>query len=481
MSQPADNLANTREYNFDGLVGLTHNYAGLARGNLASDRHRAQVSNPQAAALEGLAKMKLLLDLGIPQGIIPPLARPDIDALRRLGFTGSSATVLARASREAPHLLAACGSAAAMWTANAATVSPAADTADRHVHLTPANLTSQLHRSLETNQVAAILRRIFPALSPSSSDPINAADFFVHHDSLPASAACSDEGAANHLRLTPAHGQSGIEIFVYGRGGDHNDEVGEGNTGGDQSRRFPARQTFEASAAVARGHLLDPARVLFVRQAPEAIDAGVFHNDVIAVANENVLLIHEAAWVEQEKILTKLRTAWQAVASSGSSDRKLFIITVAAAELSLAEAVRTYLFNSQLLTLPDGSLLLLAPEDCRESKTARRVIENILAGDNPVTRVQYLNLRQSMQNGGGPACLRLRVVLTEAAAARVHPGVILTPELYATLTAWVKKHYRDNLTPSDLADPQLLNESCAALDELTRILDLPELYPFQLV
>ena len=123
----------TVEANFDGLVGPTHNYAGLAYGNLASALNAEKPSNPREAALQGLRKMKALHDLGVPQGVLPPHERPHLPTLRALGFGGKDAEVLGAAHREAPGLLAAASSASAMWVANAATVSPSADAADGRV------------------------------------------------------------------------------------------------------------------------------------------------------------------------------------------------------------------------------------------------------------------------------------------------------------------------------------------------------------
>src|SRR5205823_13218009 len=124
------------EINFDGIPGPTHNYAGLARGNLAAEKHARMVANPRAAALQGLAKMRALSARGIPQAVLPPHERPCVAALRALGFAGTDNSILTRAAREAPQLLTACSSAAPMWAANAATVSASADTADRRVHFT---------------------------------------------------------------------------------------------------------------------------------------------------------------------------------------------------------------------------------------------------------------------------------------------------------------------------------------------------------
>jgi succinylarginine dihydrolase len=339
-----------------------------------------------------------------------------------------------------------------MWTANAATVSPWADTADARVHFTPANLTSTLHRSIEAPTTARVLRAVFPE-----------GRHFAHHRPLPAGPALADEGAANHTRLCSDYGAPGVELFVYGRAA----------AGADPApRRYPARQSREACEAIARLHGLAPARTVFAAQAPEAIDAGVFHNDVIAVGNRDVLFFHERAFRDRKRVLDELQRALGAV--------PLRAIEVPDAALGLADAVASYLFNSQLLSRPDGRMILVAPEECRRDARAREYLESLLACGGPIAEVVAFDLRQSMRNGGGPACLRLRVVLDETRAAAVAAGVWLDDGLYARLVDWVGRHYRDRLTAADLADPALLGEGRAALDELTRILGLGPLYPFQL-
>src|SRR5260370_39255082 len=134
-----------REYNFDGVVGPTHNYGGLSPGNLASSKHAAQVSIPREAALQGLAKMAYVHGLGAGQAVLPPHVRPSLRILRRLGFAGTDERVLANASE---HLLRLCSSAAAMWAANAATCAPSAETADDRLNLTPANPQQMFHRAI---------------------------------------------------------------------------------------------------------------------------------------------------------------------------------------------------------------------------------------------------------------------------------------------------------------------------------------------
>lgn len=435
--------------NFDGIPGPTHNYAGLARGNLAAERNAARLSHPREAALQGLAKMRALAARGFPQAVLPPHERPAMAALRALGFAGDDARVLAQAAQEGPHLLAACSSAAAMWVANAATVSASADAADGRVHFTPANLATHFHRSLEAPTTTRMLGSIFADRSR-----------FAVHDPLPGSPQTGDEGAANHTRLVDAAGR-GIDLFVYGR---------SAYGGGPAPQRFPARQTREAAQAIARRHGLAPARTRFVQQDPDAIDAGVFHNDVIAVGEGRVLFCHERAWIDTPAVLADLARL---------TDGALQPVVVRDADVTLADAVSTYLFNSQLLPRADGGMLLVAPEECREHAAVARYLDNLVAGSGPIREVITFDLRQSMRNGGGPACLRLRVPLTPEERAAIGANVFVDDALAATLEAWIRRHYRETLAPADLADPALLDESRGALDELTRILGLPAIYPFQ--
>jgi len=442
--------AGAGEVNFDGIPGPTHNYSGLAEGNLAATRHAQKIANPREAALQGVAKMRALAARGYAQALLPPHERPYLPALRTLGFRGSDADVLARVAREAPRLLSACSSAAAMWVANAATVSASADTADGRVHFTPANLVSNFHRSLEACTTTRVLRALF-------ADERR----FCVHDALPAAPQLGDEGAANHTRLIASDGR-GIDLFVYGRVAFDGDAPAP--------RRYPARQTREASQAVARAHGLQASRTLFVQQSPEAIDAGVFHNDVIAVGAGSTLFCHQRAFVDQPAALAALRGAVGAAFEP---------IVVADAEVPLDDAVATYLFNSQLLQRDDGRLLLLAPADVRSNERVSRYLDRLVAGDGPMAEVITMDLRQSMQNGGGPACLRLRVPLAADERAAIDARVFLDDALAADLDAWIHRHYRDRLAPADLADPSLLDESKRALDELTHLLRLPPVYDFQ--
>lgn len=435
---------NETEINFDGIVGPTHNFAGLSFGNLASMQGANEASNPKRAALEGLEKMRFLASLGVPQAVLPPHERPHLSTLRALGYAGSDAMILDRVGKSSSVLLAAVSSASSMWSANAATVSPSAFTSDRKVHFTPANLVTQFHRSIEPTTTMRVLRSVFRDSS-----------HFVVHDPLPATSHFADEGAANHTRLVGS-GQA-LEIFTWGRVGfDLRSNV----------TKFPARQTFEACQAIARRHgLLNP---FFVRQSPRAIDGGAFHNDVVAVGHRDVLLIHELAWDEQPHTLDELRKVLPG----------LRVIEISDQQLPLADAIKSYLFNSQLVTTPTGEIHLIAPVECQINEAARRVCDTLPR--EVIAQVHYVDVRQSMKNGGGPACLRLRVAVTPEECGAVNMRVMLGDALYGSLKAWIERHYRDELRPEDLRDPKLLDESRGALDELTRILGLGSLYEFQI-
>ena len=431
------------EVNFDGLVGPTHNYAGLSLGNRASMASARSASNPRRAALQGLAKMRRLHQLGLAQGILPPHQRPDPTSLRRLGF--EPGTPLGDVAAVAPSLPAVLMSASPMWAANAATVSPSPDTADGRLHLTPANLISTTHRALEPEQALAILRGVFADR-----------DWFRVHAPLPAAAPFADEGAANHGRLCEHHGATGIHVFVFGREAD--EPMADGG--------FPRRQTRLAGQLIARSHGLLQARVRFVRQSSAAIDAGAFHNDVVSVINQNVVLAHEEAFEDGTEVVEKLPGARTVVVPS--------------CRVPLGDAVSSYLFNSQLVTLPDGSMSLIAPAEVAETpSTATWVAEAVEDPGNPIAAVETIDLRESMRNGGGPACLRLRVVMSPEERAALRGRVIVDDGLLDRLEQWVDAHYRDELSADDLLDPALEDESLRALDELTTILELPNLYPFQ--
>ncbi|MPV86768.1 N-succinylarginine dihydrolase [Ostreibacterium oceani] len=432
------------EVNFDGLVGNTHNYAGLSYGNVASATNKGQVSSPKTAALQGLAKMKALADMGLKQGILPPHCRPYLSYAKRIGFLGSDAQILAQLSQAPTYLNALC-SASNMWVANAATVTPSADSADGRVHFTPANLATMLHRAVEAPQTAHALRCIF-----------NHPDYFAHHEPLP-TYLLRDEGAANHTRFCQTYGDTGVHLFVYGYSEFE---------GGEKPQKYPARQTKESFEAIMRRHGIAPENCVFAQQHPDVIDQGVFHNDVISVGNQHVLFTHEKAFLEQNRVYQSLQE------KCGTSFE---IVEVPDAMVSVKDAVSSYLFNSQLISTENG-MTLIAPSQCQDNFAVNTYLKHLVIAHNPITDVKYFDLKQSMANGGGPACLRLRVVLTDAELAHLSGNVILTERLYNQLVDWVNAHYRDTLSTDALADIALYNESQNALSELSSLLELDTLY-----
>ena len=411
------------EINFDGIVGPSHNYAGLSLGNLAATAHSGDVSYPRAAALQGLAKMRHNLALGLAQGFFVPLPRPNQGYLARLGADAQTERALT----------AAAWSASSMWTANAATVSPAPDTRDGRCHLTPANLVTMPHRAQEWPDTA---RQLALAFADSAH--------FALHEPVPSS--FGDEGAANHMRLCEEHGGPGVEVFVYGRPGGP----------------FPARQHEQASRAVARLHGLDPARTVFIEQNPAAIAAGAFHNDVVAVANGRVLFTHAEAFADQAQAHDAIRAAFP----------QLEVVEVPSSAVTLAEAVRTYLFNAQLVTLPEGEMALIVPSECTESPAVSSWLDAMLAGNGPIRRVLPVDVRQSMANGGGPACLRLRVV---ADPVTVDPRFLLDERRADRLEQVIARAWPEQIDPADLGGDTLTQSVVAARQALLDALELEEL------
>ena len=412
-----------REINFDGIIGPSHNYAGLSFGNLASAKHQGEVSRPRAAALQGVDKMRANLALGLAQGVFVPQPRPARAWLAALG------TDIERAE---PEIAANAMSASAMWAANAATVSPAPDTADGRCHLTVANLRAMPHRSHEWTATLAQLELAF-------ADPA----FAVHG---PVPVAFGDEGAANHMRLAARHGEPGIELFVYGRSGG----------------AFPARQHIEASKAVARRHGLDPACTLFIEQSEQAITAGAFHNDVVAVANERVLLAHAKAFADRDGTL----------AAIGALMPDIEIVEVADEEVPLADAIRSYLFNAQLVTTPEGEPTLIVPQEARETPSVWAWIERHLASNGAIRRVEVVDVRQSMANGGGPACLRLRVACDPAL---VDPRFLVDEAKLDRIAATIADAWPEEIEIDDLQRPSLVEAVERARSAVLDALDLEAL------
>ena len=349
--------------------------------------------------------------------------------------------MLEDAYAQAPELLASVFSSAFMWAANAGTVIPSADSIDGKMHVTPANLVANFHRSLEPHDMTHNLRHIFHDKA-----------HFTVHDALPATPRFADEGAANHMRICAEHGAQGRHIFVYGL--DAHNPI--------PTKRYPARQHLEGCQ-----RLLAPVKAesMYMRQHPDAIDAGVFHHDVIGMNTTNLMISHETAFADKPAFLSGLKKL--------SDNISLNYIEISDEELPIEDAVRSYFFNSQLLALPDGGFAIVAPGECEEIANARAALTQLKEGNSPVSQVHYLDVRESMRNGGGPACLRLRVVLTDEEAAAMKQEIILSPEREEALRAWVQAHYRDRLVLDDLRDPAFVNELESAYHELYSMIGIP--------
>lgn len=441
------------EANIDALVGPTHHYGGLGVGNVASASHRLQISRPREAALEGLDKAAYVATLGIPQYLWMPPVRPHRQFLSTLGFGGDFSAQCRAASELAPEAYSATFSSAFMWAANAATFAPACDCSDSRNHVTLANLCSSWHRQSESRERLKQLDAMFAPLQAIAGTATEV------HPALPSLMPLRDEGAANHMRLCDATGLTGLHVFVYGEAAS-----------GPRPQRFLARQTRAACEAVARLHQLDPDRTFFLQQNPEVVDAGAFHNDVIATSHNDVLLYHELAFLDADAELERLETTYQLACG-----RPLIRVCIRQSDLAVSEAIESYLFNSQLLTPADAPdaprMLLLCAEQCARLPLVRSLIDRLLAdGSNPIEAVHFVRLDQSMAGGGGPACLRLRMQLPVDAVRRFAPESRWTPARDEALRRAIERHYPEQLAWSDLADRDCMAQFAEAQAALAAIL-----------
>lgn len=426
------------EVNFNGLPGPTHLFSGLAHGNLASLDNEGELSFPRKAALQSLAKIKFLYERGFREAILPPHPRPHYQILESYGYLGNAKEKMTQVFAENTKLFRAVCSSSSMWTANAATISPSLDSSDKKMHITPANLKSNFHRSIETEYTAKLLRIIFDS------------EYFCHHASLVST--MSDEGAANHTRLCSHHSAPGIELFVYGAP--------------SQTGKFSARQSFAASDTLIDLHRLDRSRVVLAEQSQAAIDAGVFHNDVISTGNEYFFMYHEESFTETDRVIDELKSAYKNV-----SESELICLEIKSQDLSLEDAVQSYLFNSQILTHTEtGTMLLLSPREAEINSQSKRIIDKLIADEtNPITEVYFFDLNESMKNGGGPACLRLRAVMNEAEIESCNQKYFFDDKLYERLGNWISSYYPETLRPENLIQEDFLSRIGTGFETLNKI------------
>ena len=436
-----------QEVNIDSIIGPTHSFSGLSRGNLASMKHQDQVSHPRKAALEGLNKMKDLHELGIPQLILPPHERPHLERLKDNGYTGSIESILEKLSKDNPALLKTAFSSASMWTANTVTITPSLDSQDDKIHITPANFSQTAHRQIETKFTSLLYQYLF-------TDPT----LVTHHPPLPMHLA--DEGAANHNRLTSSINQPGLNIFVYGDITHENES------------KFPIRQSLEASQMIATQHQLRNS--FFIQQQTNSINSGAFHHDIVGVTNENVYLYHEFTYQDPNAIKEIESEFYKYYQSS------LITIKIPNDCIPIEHIIESYVLNSQLVTTKDQKMVLISPEKCLEFDSVRLWIHEVIeSSKNPIHKVKFIPVKESMMNGGGPACLRCRAVLSDKELQSVKPELIFDLNMYEVLVDWVTKYYRNELHFNDFLDPKFTQDCHNALDELTNILKFDSIYPFQ--
>jgi len=386
------------------------------------------------------------MEQGIPQGFFLPHERPNLNTLRALGFGGTDEEVINRAAKLNPALLKNVYSASSMWTANAATFSPSIDSYDQNIHITPANLNTMFHRSIEPRFTKIQLELMFGGVAQV-------------HDPIKNISGYGDEGAANHLRISAQHLKPGFQIFVYG------------SSGFELQQGIIARQAEEISQAVSTQHQLDPDRVLFLKQNEQAINSGSFHNDIVSLANEEVFIFHQEAFadrVELERVLHHLK----------DHVKGFHPIEILSEDIALDDLVSSYLLNSQLITVKNNEMMILLPEEVQNHLNCMRWLEEIKSS-SPIKHIEFVDIRQSMMNGGGPACLRFKTVVNSDEFDQVNEKFLLSPKKLMDLRALVSKHYRDKLNPEDLLDIKLMQESLTFLDELTQLLELGSIYDFQ--
>jgi len=409
------------DLNFDGFPGPTHHFGGLGYGNMASKASALSSSSPRRAALQAIEKMKMMVDMGVIQGILPPHPRPYMPLL---------------AEFKHPIIVRVANSSSFMWAANAATVTAAPDAADGRIHFTPANLVSNLHRSIEASLTTQILGAIF-----------HDTRYFKVHSALPA--AFPDEGAANWTRLQRNDGTA-VSLAVYGRSIRAPDEL---------PHHIVPRQSKEALELIADRHGMGPDSVVFLKQSPQIVDQGVFHNDVIATGHGDLMIMHEAAYdAPSMHLLDCVHGIRRLVVSND--------------ELSVPDAVESYWFNSQIVRDGAGRCVMIAPERCMKLPHIERLTARVIAAG--IDDVRFVSLSESLANGGGPACVRLRVPISHDMLAAIPSAVIMTQSRLNTLTQCVMRWYPEALNVSELATVH--QNTLHGLRELWEILGMGKLF-----
>ncbi len=405
----------------DGIIGPTYHYGGMAVGNVLSQAHKHQESYPKKAALEGLEKMNQVRQLGCLQYVLPPLCK-DVDRLLSLwGYEQGDMTSRLKALGYAhPYYLSALFSGASAWVANSCHITPSCDALDGICHITPANLVSCFHRHLDVDGYRDFLHQLF----------LND-ELFQIYDPLPV--VYTDEGMANTIRLSGGN-ELGLYLHVYGK-----------TLSQRFTRTFPARQTKEAFDRICYTHKRQDS--MDIQQSPFAIDAGVFHNDVIAFGSHNLLVLHEHAFDNQVDVLNSITDRYQS-----KYGEPLHVYEVSNEVLSLDEAVHTYFFNSQLILVEKNTFHLLIPSRAMSHSGVKKSLKRLSKLKGLSITVHEVSCEESIKNGGGPACLRFFSVLNKAEHKAINSKFLLTDEMYEQWFQFIQTHYPDTLSFDDLKD-----------------------------
>ena len=319
------------------------------------------------------------------------------------------------------------------------------DNIDNAIHITVANLNSMMHRSIEPKFTYKMLKRILNKKVNINKSLLNLPNI-------------GDEGAANHIRIAERHNVPGYQIFVYS-----SENISHAKT--------IERQSLIGSKLIARKNCVEDQRVFYLQQSNRAIRYGSFHNDIVSTANENIFIYHEEAFESTQELKVILAKLKKLVPNFKP-------IKILNSEIDLQTIVSSYLLNSQLISLPSGGMMFLLPSEVKQYPNCMQWLEKISA-EEEIKKIKFIDVKQSMRNGGGPACLRLRMIFNENEISSVNKNFLLDDNKIDLLTNLIENKYRDRLQPDDLLDPNLADESLEILDALTKIFKTGSIYNFQ--
>ena len=406
----------------DTIIGPTYHYGGLALGNTHSLDHKHVVANPKKAALQGLSKMKLLRDHGISQYVLPAYVR-DYKGLVQGYYNnqGDFEDNLKRLYDENLDIFSSFFSASSAWLANAWTMTPSIDSSDGRYHVSPASLNACFHRQLDVKQTIAIL-----------TNRLCSKTYITCHHPSP----FFDEGAANMIRLSA--GGKGLYLFV---------------SGSSDTKRFKSRHDKRSWQRLVSQHQLDPDYVIYLTQHPDAIDAGVFHNDVISFGVDDLLVVHENAFVDQPNYCD---TILERYFSCFGTD--LTLIQIPDSILPLKDAVNSYFFNSQLVRKDDNRYLLLVPSRCKGLPVMDYFVSIVAKKWESQLEIMVCDVEESIKNGGGPACLRNSMDVYDDPKLIFDDRYLFTLEKYDDFVRLVNQYYPSSLELNDFLSVSFLND-----------------------